>query len=67
MSIGADESYSLDSIAQTIKLMVDRHPKLHIAMISGYTHEILEKLDSGLLDFSSVIGDVSNKKYAQLA
>lgn len=47
--------------------MVDRHPKLHIAMISGYTHEILEKLDSGLLDFSSVIGDVSNKKYAQLA
>lgn len=63
ISIGAAESQSLDIVAKTMKVLSDLYPKLQFTIFSGNADEVQEKLDSGLLDFGIIIGDVNTKKY----
>lgn len=63
IAIGAAESQSLDILAQTLKEMSDHYPKLQFSIFSGNADQLQEKLDSGLLDFAVIIGEVNHKKY----
>lgn len=50
--LGLAESQRIRLLAQVIRRLKERYPNLHYHLTSGGTRPLLEKLDSGLLDFA---------------
>lgn len=68
VAIGAGESHTMDIIADTIKKMQDKYPLIHFHIRSGYSYDIMELLDKGILDFGVVFDpvDLTNYDYIKL-
>ena len=61
--LGLAESYHIKYIADTIKSLKERYPKLHYHITSGDTEQVAEKLQKGLLDFVVLAEEPDKSKY----
>lgn len=61
--IGGGESHTMCTIAQTIKHLQDEYPQIHYHLLSGYSYDITEYLDKGLLDFGVLFEPIDLTKY----
>ncbi len=64
--IGAGETEGLSYLAQVAKQLQTRYPQIFYKLYSGDATLVTEKLDSGLLDFGLLIGQVDINKYDYL-
>jgi DNA-binding transcriptional LysR family regulator len=65
--LGLAESYHIKFIADTIKSLKDRYPKLQYHITSGDTEQVAEKLQKGLLDFVVLAEKPEESKYESIA
>lgn len=61
--IGGGESYTMRTIAKTIKSLQTDYPQIRYHLLSGYAYDIMEHLDKGLLDFGVLFEPVDLTKY----
>lgn len=61
--IGAGETKAMCVIAKSLKKLLDDYPAVQFHLYSGNADDIMDKLDSGLLDFGIVIEPADKKKY----
>lgn len=61
--IGSGETNAIKSIANLIKEIRTSHPNIIFNMYSGIHEDVVERIDSGLLDFGIVIQPVDLSKY----
>ena len=61
--LGLAESYQIEYVANAIKALKERYPRLQYHIISGDTEQVAEKLQKGLLDFVVLAEDPDPKKY----
>lgn len=61
--LGLAESYQIAHVANAIKVLKERYPKLHYHIISGDTEQVADKLQKGLLDFIVLAEDPDPRKY----
>ena len=61
--IGAGESHLFHYIAQAIAALREQYPGVHAHVTSGDTVDLIEQLDSGLLDFALVFTDYDKTLY----
>ncbi len=64
--LGLAESYHIKYIADTIKSLKDRYPKLRYHITSGDTEQVAEKLQKGLLDFVVLAEEPEKSKYESI-
>ncbi|MBE6990025.1 MAG: LysR family transcriptional regulator [Ruminococcaceae bacterium] len=65
--LGLAESYQIKYIADTIKGLKERYPKLQYHITSGDTEQVAEKLQKGLLDFVVLAEKPDERKYECIA
>ncbi len=65
--LGLAESYQIKYIAETVKAMKTRYPKLRYHITSGDTEQVADKLQKGLLDFVVLAEEPDPKKYEFLS
>jgi DNA-binding transcriptional LysR family regulator len=65
--LGLAESYQIRYIAETIKVLKERYPKLQYHITSGDTEQVAEKLQKGLLDFVVLAEEPDKSKYECIA
>lgn len=60
--IGCGETEGMGDIAKAIKTVLQHHPHVQFHLHSGNAHDILDRLEKGLIDFGVLIGshDVSS-------
>lgn len=61
--LGLAESYQIAHVANAIKVLKERYPKLRYHIISGDTEQVADKLQKGLLDFVVLAEDPDPRKY----
>ena len=61
--LGLAESYRIEYVANAIKALKERYPKLQYHIISGDTEQVADKLQKGLLDFVVLAEDPDPRKY----
>ena len=61
--IGTGETESIRFIAKIAKELNDQYPNIHYHIISGDSVDIIEKLDTGLIDFAILFAPVDISKY----
>ncbi|WP_175639643.1 LysR family transcriptional regulator [Metabacillus schmidteae] len=61
--IGGGETEAMHFIAETLKDLLKDHPAIQFHLYSGNADDIMDKLDSGLLDFGIVIEPTDKQKY----
>ena len=61
--LGLAESYHIKYIADAIKALKNRYPKLRYHITSGDTEQVADKLQKGLLDFVVLAEEPDPKKY----
>jgi DNA-binding transcriptional LysR family regulator len=61
--LGLAESYQIARVANAIKALKERYPKLQYHIISGDTEQVADKLQKGLLDFVVLAEDPDPRKY----
>ncbi len=66
VSIGGGESYAVELIAKTAKLVRNDYPQIKFDFFSGDTDAVTEKLDKGLIDFGILIEPSDLSKYNSL-
>ncbi|MBR1533551.1 MAG: LysR family transcriptional regulator [Ruminococcus sp.] len=64
--IGAGETVGVRTITKAAKCVRDSYPDIHFHIISGDRTDVVEKLDSGLVDFGLVFGSVDESKYESI-
>ena len=65
--IGAPESEAMGLIAEVIREVQSRYPRIRCNIYSGNLTDVSERLDKGLLDFAIVMGGADLSKYSSLA
>ena len=61
--LGLAESYQIKYIADAIRELKNRYPKLRFHITSGDTEQVADKLQKGLLDFVVLAEEPDPKKY----
>lgn len=61
--IGAGETEAMRVVAKSLKKLLNNYPTIQFHLYSGNADDIMDKLDSGLLDFGIVIEPADKKKY----
>lgn len=61
--IGGGETEAMHLIAKTLKSLLEEYPSIQFHLYSGNADDIVERLDSGLLDFGVVIEPADKQKY----
>lgn len=61
--IGAGETKGIQVVAQALKKLLQNYPAIQFHLYSGNADDIMNKLDSGLLDFGIVIEPADKQKY----
>ena len=65
--LGLAESYQIKYIAETIRILKERYPKLRYHITSGDTEQVAEKLQKGLLDFVVLAEKPDERKYESVS
>ena len=65
--LGLAESYQIKYIAETIRTLKERYPKLRYHITSGDTEQVAEKLQKGLLDFVVLAEKPDERKYESVS
>lgn len=65
--IGGGETEAMRLIAKTATSLQKDYPHIHYHLFSGNAAEVMERLDSGLLDFGILIGEADFSKYNYLS
>lgn len=60
---GLAESYQVGFLADHIRNFKLKYPNLHYHITSGDTEQVLEKLESGILDFAAIVETPDYTKY----
>ncbi|PCR99479.1 LysR family transcriptional regulator [Lactococcus fujiensis] len=63
LTIGALEGFTADSIAKTLRVLRNEHPKIRFSIYSGNADEIKSRIDSGLVDVGFILEPASTEKY----
>ena len=63
LTIGALEGIKADSIAKTLRVLRNEHPKISFSIYSGNADEIKSRIDSGLVDIGFILEPASTEKY----
>lgn len=61
--IGAGETYQMKQITDLLSTIHQEHPSVTYRLYSGVADDVLEKVDTGLLDFALVFEPVQKEKY----
>ncbi|MCH5296943.1 MAG: LysR family transcriptional regulator [Ruminococcus sp.] len=61
--IGAGETEGVRFLVNAAKAVKDKFPDIHFHIISGDDSDVKEQLDSGLIDFGLVFGNIDYSKY----
>ena len=64
--IGAGETVGVRRLIKAAKRVRDSYPDIHFHIISGDRSDVVERLDSGLVDFGLVFGSVDETKYESI-
>lgn len=64
--IGAGETIGVRYLTKAARRVRDTFPDIHFHIISGDRTDVIEKLDSGLVDFGLVFGSVDEAKYESI-
>ena len=64
--LGLAESYLIKYIADAIKALKERYPRLQYHITSGDTEQVADKLQKGILDFVVLAEEPDTKKYDYL-
>ena len=64
--IGAGESRAFHYLSRTIKELQDHYPGIRFHIISGDTHDLMDELDHGLIDFAVVFSDFDRSIHMSL-
>ena len=64
--IGAGETVGVRFLTKAAKRVRDEYPDIHFHFISGDRSDVVERLDSGLVDFGLVFGSVDETKYESI-
>ena len=65
--LGLAESYQIKYIADTVRSLKDRYPKLKYHITSGDTEQVEDKLKKGILDFVVLAEEPDESKYDFIA
>ena len=61
--IGAGEARCFKFIAKAVSYLQDQYPGIHVHLSSGDYEDVIEKLESGVLDYGLVFHDYDKSKY----
>ena len=61
--IGAGETVGVRFLTKAAKRVQNKYPDIHFHIVSGDRTDVIEKLDSGLVDFGLIFGGVDYTKY----
>ncbi|EHS1286028.1 LysR family transcriptional regulator [Enterococcus faecium] len=61
--IGGGETKAISFISDSLHSLIKGHPDIQFHLYSGNADDIIDKLDSGLLDFGLVIEPTNKQKY----
>lgn len=61
--IGGGETKAISFISDSLHSLIKAHPDIQFHLYSGNADDIIDKLDSGLLDFGLVIEPTNKQKY----
>ncbi|MBR1731351.1 MAG: LysR family transcriptional regulator, partial [Ruminococcus sp.] len=64
--IGAGETVGVRYLTKAAKTVRDKYPDIHFHIISGDRSDVVERLDSGLVDFGLIFGSVDDTKYESI-
>lgn len=64
--IGAGETVGVRCLTKAAKRVRDSYPDIRFHIISGDRTDVVERLDSGLVDFGLVFGSVDETKYESI-
>lgn len=64
--IGAGETAGFSIIANVIKKLQEKHPKIKVNVYSGDYDDILDRLEKGLIDFGLLISNAQLEKYQHI-
>ena len=64
--IGAGETVGVRTLTKAAKQVRESYPDTHFHIISGDRTDVIERLDSGLVDFGLVFGSVDETKYESI-
>lgn len=64
--IGAGETVGVRYLTKAAKRVQDEYPDIRFHIISGDRSDVVEKLDSGLVDFGLIFGSVDETKYESI-
>lgn len=63
VTIGGGETEAMELIGKSLRSLLSEHPDIRFHLYSGNADDLMEKLDSGLLDFGVVIEPTNKQKY----
>lgn len=66
ITIGAGETEAMGLIGRSLHSLLTEHPGIRFHLYSGNADDLMEKLDSGVLDFGLVIEPTNKEKYEYL-
>lgn len=64
--IGAGETVGVRYLTKAAKTVRGKYPDIHFHIISGDRSDVVEKLDSGLVDFGLIFGSVDDTKHESI-
>ena len=64
--IGAGESHAFHYLSRAASEIVKRQPDIHFQIVSGDTEDLMDQLNSGLIDFALIFTEVDHTLYQNI-
>lgn len=64
--IGAGESWAFHYLSRAAASIAEEHPDIRFHIISGDTHDLMDELNNGLIDFALIFTDVDHTLYQSI-
>ncbi|MDO5426217.1 MAG: LysR family transcriptional regulator [Eubacteriales bacterium] len=66
ITVGAGETDGVRFLVQTVKMLQEQYPDIHLHIVSGDGETVEENLDRGLIDFGFLCREIDTAKYEYL-
>ncbi|MCD2255628.1 LysR family transcriptional regulator [Agrilactobacillus fermenti] len=63
LTIGADETSGMLTLAKAFKELTQHYPKIKLHLYSADADTVLQRIDNGLIDFGLIIGPIVKDRY----